>query len=453
MTRLLLVARSCSDHFTGSILTIIITIGKGRLEGVMSIKRSRVPEPLICQCQYYILMHLEEFPVSYLSLLPLSTRKELLWQLPVADVCLLEDTKFTEGLDMAAYCKYPLDDQAFGVSSWFGEDLERYAQEWDNTEYEREMLYGLLTTYAFGSDYLRNGDFYFRSPHVEDEQFKDASLFLYAIRKSGVHDGCVLKLPSRYSQITDKHEKKLSVDEVMSCFGKGKGELPKIFAEIGIFHNANLDYVHFLREVVYFGTLGFPLEEQGLEFLKAVIKEAPNLEVLILDHWGEDDVWLSLDDLCICLYSHPTFLSKFRQLTIHSTISFLGFFVSRKNFNQLITAYFAAPTDHTQKLEFSHTKIECCDISDECSPKICQHYLPYKTIELDCECQFVSEYEATPTTISQWLGQGICKLKCSPMRSSCLFMVEEKTCNNTRKRKRYSEHSSELDYEDCNHAD
>ena len=77
-------------------------------------------------------MHLEEFPVSYLSLLPLSTRKELLWQLPVADVCLLEGTKFTEGLVMAAYWKYPLE-EAFGVSSWNDKGLERYAQEWDNT--------------------------------------------------------------------------------------------------------------------------------------------------------------------------------------------------------------------------------------------------------------------------------------------------------------------------------
>ena len=136
---------------------------------MMSSKRFRVPEPLVYQCQYYILMHLEEFPVNCLSLLPLSTRKELLWQLPVADVCLLEDTKFTEGLDMAAYWKDALDEQAFGVSSWNDKELERYIQEWDNTEYEREILYGLLTTYDFGSDYLRDGDFYFRSPHVEDK--------------------------------------------------------------------------------------------------------------------------------------------------------------------------------------------------------------------------------------------------------------------------------------------
>ena len=110
----------------------------------------------------------------------------------------------------------------------------------------------------------------------------------------------------------------------MSCFGKGKGQLPKIFAEIAIFSDANLDYVHFLHEVVYLGTESFPLKEQGLEFLKAVINKASNLEVLFVDHWGENDEWLSLDDFCTFLSSQPTFLSKFRWLTIHSTISFMG---------------------------------------------------------------------------------------------------------------------------------
>ena len=164
---------------------------------------------------------------------------------------------------MAAYWKYPLDEQAFGLASWFDRDLTRYVQEWDNTEYEREMLYGVLTTYVFGSDYMRDGEFYFRSPHVEDEVEEfDAILFLYAIRKSGVHDGCILKLPSRYSQHTiNRRDEKLTADEVVSCFSKGKGELPKIFVEVGIFDEANPDYVHFLREAVYLVIQGYPLEE------------------------------------------------------------------------------------------------------------------------------------------------------------------------------------------------
>ena len=44
---------------------------------------------------------------------------------------------------------------------------------------------------------------------------------------------------------------------------------------------------------------GYPLGE-GQEFLKAVVKEASNLQVLILHHWGDDDKWevKFLDDFC-----------------------------------------------------------------------------------------------------------------------------------------------------------
>ena len=55
-----------------------------------------VVESLAQQCHTYIMMHLEELPVrGHLSLLPLSTRKELLYHLPIADVCRLENTEFT----------------------------------------------------------------------------------------------------------------------------------------------------------------------------------------------------------------------------------------------------------------------------------------------------------------------------------------------------------------------
>ena len=61
------------------------------------------PESLVHQCQLWIAMHLEQLPVSHLSLLPLSTRNELLLKLPIADVCRLEGTQFTVGIDMAAF--------------------------------------------------------------------------------------------------------------------------------------------------------------------------------------------------------------------------------------------------------------------------------------------------------------------------------------------------------------
>ena len=57
---------------------------------------------------------------------------------------------------------------------------------------------------------------------------------------------------------------------------------------------------------------GYPLGE-GQEFLKAVVKEASNLQVLILHHWGDDDKWevKFLDDFCTYLSSCQTFCLTF----------------------------------------------------------------------------------------------------------------------------------------------
>ena len=54
-------------------------------------------------------MHLEQFPVDFLALLPRRTPEQLLWNLPVADVCLLEVTQFTNGMNMDDYWSIILD--------------------------------------------------------------------------------------------------------------------------------------------------------------------------------------------------------------------------------------------------------------------------------------------------------------------------------------------------------
>ena len=51
-------------------------------------------------CFSYILFHLELFLADYLALLPTRMRRKLLFQLPVADVCRLEETAVVEGVDM-----------------------------------------------------------------------------------------------------------------------------------------------------------------------------------------------------------------------------------------------------------------------------------------------------------------------------------------------------------------
>ena len=194
-------------------------------------------QSLIQQCQTYILMHLEDFPIGHLSLLPLSTRKTLLWQLPLADVCQLEDTKFTEGLDMEAYWKFLWGEQYTGIVDPKDSDIEQYIQQkWgchnsavtQLVEYSKAIVYGQLVSRAIG---CLEYDFEFRVPHNGVcDTFYD---FLFAIRKieevlEGKATSCHLEFPPRYLHKLDTPEEDL-VEEVVTCF---KGELPTVLAEI-----------------------------------------------------------------------------------------------------------------------------------------------------------------------------------------------------------------------------
>ena len=398
--------------------------------------------PLARQCRDFILMHLEELSISQLCLLPLSTRKELLWQLPVADICQLESTAFIQGLDMAAFWKYPWEGQSVSIPTWRPDrDIEDYMKEWESTEYTRAVLYGLVATSTIGPQCLVDDElFCFRSPHTEDGEL-DVITFLFSIRKLDQRGQCELVFPPRYAHHSKTHQDDLTMHEVIRHFGRGKNELPTVFSRIEMFDDVKLDHVHFLRNVSYLGLQGRPFEDKGLEFLKAVIREATHLEVLMLGGGlDEEEDCECLDEFCMFLSCHPTFLSNFRILKVLNS----EYRVSRHCFNQLITSYFASPTDHVQKMEFSLIRIRCSDVAYEFGPKIDECYLSYKTIELNC-CKFISEYEATPVAISHWLGRGIQQMKSAEEHGSCFFKVEKKISNPARARKRKH---FELDLED-----
>ena len=172
-------------------------------------------------------------------------------------------------------------------------------------------------------------------------------------------------------------------------------------------------------------------DKKGIKFLKATLQVATNLEVLLLDHWAEIDEWEVefFDEFCGYLSSCQAFLSNFRFVKIFScaALGSKGLVVSRNNLNQLITAYFAAPTDHVQKLHIARTKIKCSDVSFECSPMIEQRYRSFKTIQIS-DCQFVSKYKATPKALSHWLGESISELPQSdPEPDTCFFKVGGKS--------------------------
>ena len=92
--------------------------------------------------------NMDEISVSHLSLLPLSTLRDILWRLPLTDVCQLEDTDFAEGLcvDMAAYWKSTLE-----IDWWPNDDINKYIQtEWDDLDYAGAALFSQLTSCAIG---------------------------------------------------------------------------------------------------------------------------------------------------------------------------------------------------------------------------------------------------------------------------------------------------------------
>ena len=288
-----------------------------------------VVESLAQQCHTHIMMRLEEFPVrGHLSLLPLSTRKELLYHLPIADVCLrLENTEFTAGIDMAAFWKSIYDPDSVGIaeSSHDKEDIKHYVQDkWDDLEYAREAVYGIVATCAMGHmvDLEFQGTFHATHTHncEKHKHFQwgmPVVTFLYAPRTSCVHGTCQPPFPLRYKH---KSEKDLSMYEVVNCFSHSKGEFPRIFPEVQLY-SINLDNVYFLRNAVCLGINGPSVfHEQGIEFLKAVLKVATNLEVLLLDHWGDEDEWEVefFDEFCAYLSSCQVFLSNFRLVKIFS---------------------------------------------------------------------------------------------------------------------------------------
>ena len=51
-------------------------------------------------CLSHIQWTLEEYPVDVLALLPKAFREEMLHNLPIVDICRLEDTQFTSGMNM-----------------------------------------------------------------------------------------------------------------------------------------------------------------------------------------------------------------------------------------------------------------------------------------------------------------------------------------------------------------
>ena len=215
-------------------------------------------------------MHLEELPVSYLSLLPLSTRKELLEKLPIADVCQLEDTKFVDGIDMAGFWEFTCQE------SYCMGDVRAYFKEWDDAKYHRAILYGTVANLVMGGE--PHGDFWFSYPNnAELEEDDDIISFLYSVRKFDEYKvRCRLLLPPRYHQesMCNLSNKIELIEALLKCF---RGELPKILPSVQLYGDEiDLEYAkYFLTNVSYLGIHGKPFAGEGLQFVKLALCPRP----------------------------------------------------------------------------------------------------------------------------------------------------------------------------------
>jgi hypothetical protein len=387
-------------------------------------------ESLVHQCYHYIAMNLEKFPVSYLSLLPLKVREELLWRLPIADMCLLEDTEYVKGFqDMAAYWKLPCGEfQGIGSGD---PDVRRYLEnlKWDDVQYAKEILYSQVVTTIIG--YLWD-EFIFYLPFddaLDPLMYgNDAATirFLYAVRKPYMYfhnnetEGCELMFPHRYREKDGLTSKKDIVDAVIGCF---KGGLPKIVAKVLLYDDIDNEYYDLLNKVVYLGVHGGVFDTN---FVEQVVQRSTCLEVVILEsYYEEEEEPTSMNDFVTFLTTQVSFLSNFQLLKVLTNLS--GYSILQKNLNKLITAYFSAPTTHSQKIQFTDTEIQ--SYGDDIPPVIDHHYLQFKAIDLD-NCHFILRQKSTPRAITQWLGQDISTLRLKETEGEeanyCSFKIKER---------------------------
>ena len=415
----------------------------------MNDSKSYLVEPLAQQCLCFVVMHLEEFPTDYLSLLPLPMRREMLRALPIADVCHLEETSFIKGLDMTEYWKSAYGEAHSGMVDPEDEAIKAYTTEWEAAIHAKAVVHGLAFSSAIE---CRPSSFCgFSLPRNLYVITFNTIAFLYCVRERclkekpvfGDDDDDGLVFPPRYrqqgdlsqrwrewfdNQYTDSFDEELKedmIDAVMNCF---KNQLPKYHGEITVYNDIELEYAFYFREVVYLGILSSQLDGDGLEFVMTVLEEATHLQILVMEFgdvdFGREDLErVSLDKLCSELSTQSTLLSSLRILKIQKyDYGCPGYVISRGSFDKLVSAYLSAPTDHPQKLHICDTIIMS---KDTClPPKVDGHYLHFKTITLDdCQFQVVSNHRATPRAIeTQWLGKDINVLNND--NDSCSFKLE-----------------------------
>ena len=117
-------------------------------------------------------------------------------------------------------------------------------------------------------------------------------------------------------------------------------------------------------------------------------------------------------------------------------IDFKEYTIFQKNLGPLISAYFSAPTTHSQKIKITNAKIKSYD--GDVAPAIDQCYVQFKSIELK-GCYYASRQKFSHKAITEWLGEDISMLSMHKEVDSLTFKVKRHASGRKRKH-------SEVDY-------
>ena len=400
-------------------------------------------ESLVHQCYHYIAMNLEQFPVSYLSLLPLKVREELLWRLPIADLCMLEDTEYVEGFhDMASYWKLPCKDFRKVLLNYA--DVAHYVEEsWDSAKYAKAILYGQVAITAFGNlyDIFINVTSYcvICLPFNGILNPNDRSVvipLLYAVRKPSVgkESGCSLAFPPRYRDTGSKTSTEDIINSVQSWFKCG---FPKIMLQVCLCEDIDSEYFDLLDEVALLATSIQGFKNPTMRFVKQIVQRSSCLEVIVLDSWCEEEKEV-LNEFLEFLSTQDSFLSRFRLLVISQDEEYTLF---QNALGPLITAYMSAPTTHLQKISITGAMIKSYET--DVTPVIDQRYVQFKTIELN-GCRYDKTQKFSRKAITEWLGEDISMLNESKEKKDSLtFKVREQDPGLPDRKRKHSEVDSE----------
>ena len=355
------------------------------------------PATLHQQCYLYILMHLEQFPFNSLALLPLKMRWKLLWNLPIADVCLLEATQFIHGMNMDEYWRTIvrtdvgdlgchsecfdciLDNELCSPCRWKEIVETTTAKEWVYAVIAAEAIteIGITEELPPSNDCTALYSTVIAMQSIRNFKRDDLYTFLYAVRRFYQGDSsrwwitagvaCKFEFPSRYSEYAvpiltleesrhqsnrsypmDASERKLLLDAVLCCFG---GRKPRVLStRRGLLGDISKEVTDFLSDLKFF-TCQICEPPTELPSLETALKGTACLEVLLIRNGCDRFAWpsVSLDSLLTHITNRP-FLASLSILAV-SAGDHSYFELSKDVFDNLKQALKSTNCGHHQSIQ------------------------------------------------------------------------------------------------------